>query len=240
MNSFTIQCLSSALAGMCTVSAMAETSRLHTRLADGAASTVVPPGGTFNVRVSIESDGAIDFNAALFRLVVSVERSEIYYYQWADPFETGGAADFSLEGLTLPAAVESDTLEGPGYPRATADVEFGVFDAFAYGASGPLLDIVLRAPVDAPPGSSFFVVAVPDLFSSGFDLLSVEVGALLVVDIANSGVFGDISGDSVVDSTDLAILLGNWGVGGPGDLDDSGIVDSADLALLIGAWGSTS
>ena len=49
----------------------------------------------------------------------------------------------------------------------------------------------------------------------------------------------DITGDGVVDSADLAQLLGAWGVnpGHPADFTGDGVVDSADLAQLLGAWG---
>ncbi|MDZ4755525.1 MAG: hypothetical protein SGJ11_13640 [Phycisphaerae bacterium] len=49
--------------------------------------------------------------------------------------------------------------------------------------------------------------------------------------------FSDFNADGVVDATDLAVLLGGWGVDGPADLSGDGIVNSVDLALLLGAWG---
>jgi len=48
---------------------------------------------------------------------------------------------------------------------------------------------------------------------------------------------GDIDGDGMVSSADLAILLSQWGLTGPADLDGSGEVDSADLSTLLSAWG---
>jgi hypothetical protein len=52
---------------------------------------------------------------------------------------------------------------------------------------------------------------------------------------------GDINGDGVVDATDLAILLGGWGVFGPigtgGDVDRDGDTDAVDLGTLLGSWG---
>jgi hypothetical protein len=50
-------------------------------------------------------------------------------------------------------------------------------------------------------------------------------------------VFGDLTGDGVVNGDDLGILLGAWGPGsGPADLDLDGNVDGNDLGLLLGAW----
>lgn len=49
---------------------------------------------------------------------------------------------------------------------------------------------------------------------------------------------GDLNADFVVDSTDLNIILANFGTMGPdGDVDGSGGVDSVDLNLLLAAFG---
>jgi|GEM_PF-2230840 len=49
---------------------------------------------------------------------------------------------------------------------------------------------------------------------------------------------GDVTGDGIVGSADLARLVGSWGQRNPAtDLDGDGIVGSSDLAVLIGAWG---
>ncbi len=49
-------------------------------------------------------------------------------------------------------------------------------------------------------------------------------------------VFGDLTSDSKVNASDLAVLLGQWGGPGSADLNTSGLVDGADLALMLGAW----
>jgi hypothetical protein len=41
----------------------------------------------------------------------------------------------------------------------------------------------------------------------------------------------------VVDSSDLAMLLNNWGGSGVGDIDQDGAVGAQDIAALLGAWG---
>ncbi len=48
---------------------------------------------------------------------------------------------------------------------------------------------------------------------------------------------GDLNSDGVVDGSDLALLLGNWGGTGIGDLDGNDPVTGADLSILLGAWG---
>ena len=50
------------------------------------------------------------------------------------------------------------------------------------------------------------------------------------------GVVGDLNGDGKVNSSDLAILLGNWGGTGVGNIDNIGVVDAADLAFLLSKW----
>jgi hypothetical protein len=51
---------------------------------------------------------------------------------------------------------------------------------------------------------------------------------------------GNVNGDSVVDGSDLGILLGTWGVC-PGtcaaDFNRDGVVDGADLGVLLNSWG---
>lgn len=46
----------------------------------------------------------------------------------------------------------------------------------------------------------------------------------------------DINGDGSVDASDLAQLLGAWGLAGVTDIDGSGVTNAADLAMLLGNW----
>ena len=49
---------------------------------------------------------------------------------------------------------------------------------------------------------------------------------------------GDLNSDGVVDGTDLAPLLADWGaIGSSADLNDDGTVDGIDLAELLSSWG---
>ena len=53
---------------------------------------------------------------------------------------------------------------------------------------------------------------------------------------------GDVNGDGLVNSSDLASLLVNWASYDPvgradGDLDGDGDVDGSDLAVLLATWG---
>lgn len=52
---------------------------------------------------------------------------------------------------------------------------------------------------------------------------------------------GDLSGDGVVDGSDLAVVLGSWGMSGTtGDVNGDGFVSADDLAILLGNWGATN
>lgn len=53
----------------------------------------------------------------------------------------------------------------------------------------------------------------------------------------NLGIGADFNGDDVVDASDLAILLGQWGLPGVTDLNCSGSTEAGDLAVLLGSWG---
>ncbi len=53
--------------------------------------------------------------------------------------------------------------------------------------------------------------------------------------------FGDLNGDGIVNTQDLAIISSNWlatGSGVAGDVNGDGIVNSQDLALVSSAWTS--
>ena len=51
-----------------------------------------------------------------------------------------------------------------------------------------------------------------------------------------TAVTGDLNGDAVVDASDLAILLSQWGGPGSGDLSGNGVVGAEDIAILLGNW----
>ena len=47
----------------------------------------------------------------------------------------------------------------------------------------------------------------------------------------------DLTGNGVVDSEDLGILLAYWGHAPLGDFNEDGITDSSDLGILLSSWG---
>lgn len=63
------------------------------------------------------------------------------------------------------------------------------------------------------------------------------VAGSLVVSGPPQGNPADLNHDGVVDSSDIAMLLNNWGGSGVGDIDQDGVVGAQDIAMLLGAWG---
>jgi hypothetical protein len=54
------------------------------------------------------------------------------------------------------------------------------------------------------------------------------------------GVFGDLTGDAIVNGADLGILLSQWGPNSQftvSDINKDGSVNGADLGLLLSFWG---
>jgi Right handed beta helix region len=54
------------------------------------------------------------------------------------------------------------------------------------------------------------------------------------------GCFADFSNDGIVDSADIAVLLGAWGsapASGLGDVNHDGVVNAADVSALLARWG---
>ena len=205
---------------------------LHCRSATGATTVGVRPGGTFTVRVALESELPIAYNSSIFRLVLTREGLAIGDYAWTAPFETGGPTDFSLLGLELPATIDAATLEGPTYPAEAIDVEFANFLPLGEADPGTVVEVELSVPAKAAPGETFFVVAAPDTFAFGFLEIPTEAATVLTVRTTFSP---DFDGDGLVNAADLAIYLGLWGTP-DGDLNGDGLSNSADLAILLGSW----
>jgi len=76
--------------------------------------------------------------------------------------------------------------------------------------------------------------------SSASNLVAGDTNATFDVFARDLGhvITGDLNGDGVVNGSDLALLLGQWGAcpGCPSDLNGDGVVNGADLGLLLGNW----
>ena len=100
-------------------------------------------------------------------------------------------------------------------------------------ANGAFTDLALALPTVIPTGG------IANLLMSG-TVTQVTVAQGLNATLAIAGtrvpIPGDLNGDFLVNSLDLAILLSNWLGTGSGDCNGDGIVDSRDIAVLLSNW----
>lgn len=144
-------------------------------------------------------------------------------------------------GFSVIMQIPSDGVTCEPSIAATSSVEFDAID----------VDASIRFVV--PGGPSFWnvmiddvvVVPVEDCDGDGVvDGLAIADG--LVPDGDGDWIpdscecHGDIDGNGFVDGTDLAHLMGHWGLPIPSELDadGDGVAGGADIAVLLGNWGA--
>jgi len=142
--------------------------------------------------------------------------------------------------------------------EGTLDVEIGLDgnDRLAVTGSASVAGkLVIRFVDDFQPriGQSFTILTASSLsgifncvasdpLAEGALQVTYSPTAITVSVATGSSNPADLTGDGVVDSLDLSLLLGGWGGGCtticcPGDINSDGVVDAVDLAILLGAWG---
>lgn len=136
-------------------------------------------------------------------------------------------------------------------------------ELFAAGVSG----LVMRFDLDTGFITGGFVAGFTPTaiaFDAGRLLVSDASGLITKFDVATGDSLGsfqapraveamvvlndrpvllaDLSGDGVVNGSDLGAMLGSWGHCGAcsADLTGDGAVNAQDLAILLGAWGATN
>lgn len=122
-------------------------------------------------------------------------------------------------------------------PFSIATTGDGSMSSFAtFGLPGPNLPGPMTA---ATIGQAYCLRLTP------LDTASIQFTYLFKQSQADAvGCAGDIDGDGVVDSADMAYLLTQWELVTPcnegltADLDGSGVVNAADLTILLGSWGA--
>lgn len=105
--------------------------------------------------------------------------------------------------------------------------------AFDVPPGAYLIELTLHSSQEGVDASKpFWIVFNHELDEAKFDAIVEQADAIF-------GCPADLTNDDVVDGTDLAIVLGSWGIAGSAaaDLNEDGVVDGTDLAIVLGAWG---
>jgi hypothetical protein len=121
---------------------------------------------------------------------------------------------------------------------AIADLLILQFEA----ATGQIVDQgAYGVPTEGVQGQALAVDSAQNVIVAGTTHYSYGFVDFLTLKYAGqaSAVAGDFDGDGVIDASDLATLLSEWGSceGCTSDLDGNGIIDAADLATLLSNWG---
>ncbi len=149
----------------------------------------------------------------------------------------GGAQFVTLGPLMVDGAVNEFTLSGPGRIINSGPfmVSLEFFNSSAVAGAGPIHDglgcIPGRNAVFASPGFWFDACNLGVTGNWYFHVVYRQV------DCAAPTCPADITGNGVVNASDLAEVLGSWSGAGTADLNDDGVVNSSDLAIVLGAWG---
>ena len=154
-----------------------------------------------------------------------------------------GNEDF-LDSFGIILAIEVfDYGEGPALYLTGAN-GFGPEPLFQW-TGGPSWSIVTDALIGSVEAMTQFDNGDgPALYLGGdlFEAAGEEVGFFARWIECVDGAPGDLDGDGIVGTTDLLILLSNWGLcddcqNCPADLDDDCIVGTTDLLILLSHWG---
>lgn len=119
-----------------------------------------------------------------------------------------------------------------------------------YASAGAVA--IIQGPADDPASWSSYLYGDSPLPHWQLDEVAFDAAGKLwvsalsegvaVIDIGGATTPGDIDGDGVVGTSDLLILLSNWGPCPdkgecPADLDGDGQIGTSDLLVLLANWG---
>ncbi len=146
-------------------------------------------------------------------------------------FEPHGEGEDPIDPEDLPGCIDADPLWiNPG---PYGDLRLGPGSPCIDAANNTLVPLGITIDLDGNPR-----------FMDDPATADTGVGPAPIVDMGafefgDAEVFGDITGDGLVNIADLLELIAVWGPcsGCPGDLNGDATVNVSDLLILIGAWG---
>ena len=180
-----------------------------------------------------------------------------------DPNVSGGAGWTTVPGAEgiIDFSVDADDNDSLADAGDTLNV-YTIKIIGDYTTADPTYDIYLSGANDGTPvllaeDMDWFHDSKPEAgggltFLSFFQHTVPEQGASWVIDevylqspgIGPEPLAGDLNGDGSVNSGDLDLVRGNWGMtvqpGTNGDADGDGFVNSTDLDIVRGNWGAQS
>ena len=204
--------------------------------------TVDLPSGTWRMDVKVQLDNALGFSFYLgdtddtgFRSLVQL--NALYQETSAHPNTINDYNQRVPDGGDIaPAGFDGSAVHVYSFRASEGEIDMYIDDAF-------VATLTLGAGVD--PGYEATQFGFGANLSPGpgtshvyYVKISSELG-----DTPDT-LPGDLNGDGFVNSGDLDLVRGNWGVSGdpggtPGDADGDGTVNSADLDVVRGNWGAS-
>lgn len=164
--------------------------------------------------------------------VATVDLGEADQNQPAPPTEVTLHHLEDASGLVAPIDIE---LIGAVGDTGAFIIDFTEVSALPPGGAAPF-DVRLDTAAPGAFESTFTFRVHDDRTLPGAEAIEDLVLQLEGV-VALDPCAADIDGSGVIDSADLATLLGEWGGPGSADINGDGEVNSADLANMLGAWG---
>lgn len=209
------------------------------------------PGVTYSLS-SGAAAGANDFDGlAPYASASGSVEVLIEYEGWLqmgdNAFDTTGASGtFDMTGECDPGEFGADAIESPVFFAFNAPSDgtytFSTCNQTALDTRiavtdyGPTPDRVIACGDEAPGCANYTTRVSVDLHADinytvvlGGTFTGTGDGTITV------SLFGDLTGDGMINGADLGAMLGAWGTEG-GDLNEDGTTDGADFGILLGLF----
>ncbi len=201
---------------------------------DGEVVNITPTQQQSNFVNDLSFDGSIAVGNALSPQLVSA-------FRWSE------AAGFEDLGAQFPGASFARTCNADGTIVAGQYSVQGFPSAWISTPETGPVDfrewLITRFGLEAEVGDWLFTV-ITDVSADGRTIVGSALGpsgceqAFVVRIDSPRGNSADFDGNGVIDATDLATLLADWGRSDADtDLNGDGVVGAEDLTLLLAAWG---